>query len=130
MAAQSPEQPGTTGNNTGGEAESATSSILSEFFRLEQQRIAAQNDPDASQLNGSLNDQAEHRRYSRLALVGLIVPSGVFLALLVLVLLMAFFGDPRQSELALRILTIGGQAVGGGGFLFLVAFAINRLTRQ
>ena len=130
MAAQSPEQPSATGNNTSSETENTPSAALAEFFRLEQQRIAAQSELNASRLNSSLTDDTEYRRNSRLTLVGLVALSGVFLALLMLVLLMAFFGDSRQSALALDILTIGVQAVGGGGFLFLVAFAINRLIRQ
>jgi hypothetical protein len=43
---------------------------------------------------------------------------------------MAFFGNENQSKIALNMLTIGGQALGGAGFVFLLAFGINRLIRR
>ncbi|MDE2786553.1 MAG: hypothetical protein OXL37_07810 [Chloroflexota bacterium] len=82
---------------------------------------------------GSADGQMDDTRYQGnllLARVSLVVVGGVLLALLALVLVMAFFGDARQSDLALSMLTVGGQALGGGGFVLLVAFGINRLIRR
>jgi hypothetical protein len=62
--------------------------------------------------------------------LSLFIVGGGFLALLTLVLLMAFFGNENQSKIALNMLTIGGQALGGAGFVFLLAFGINRLIRR
>lgn len=130
MAAQPPEQSGNTVNDASRGSESAPSAIWTEFFRLEQRRIAAQSEQDSSRANDPQTYPVVHVRDYGLVRVGLLLLSGVFMALFALVLLMAFFGDPRQSALALRILTVGGQAVGGGGFLLLVAVAYKRLFER
>ena len=72
------------------------------------------------------NEDRQDRRAYRLLIAGFVV-----VALLIFVLLyMTFFGNQTQSVVALRILAICGQAIGGGGFIFAVAYAINRLVRR
>ena len=79
---------------------------------------------------GSQTDDTQHQGDPLWVRISLMAAGGVLLALFALVLVMAFFGDARQSDLALRMLTVGGQALGGGGFVLLVAFGINRLVRR
>ena len=55
---------------------------------------------------------------------------GAPVALLALVLITALFGNERQSQIALDVLRVVGIALGGGGFIFAVAFAISRLIRR
>ena len=72
------------------------------------------------------NEDRQDRRAYRLLIAGI----AVMVLLLFVLLYMTFFGNQTQSAIALRILAIGGQAVGGGGFIFAVAYAINRLIRR
>ena len=54
---------------------------------------------------------------------------GVVLLLLVLIMLMAFFGNEAQSDIAMTMIGEGGKAIGGAGFIFLVAAAVRRFLR-
>ena len=114
---------------------------------LEQQRIAIQREEQAIILRGlefadsvdrrqnettvkgiEAETERDRRRY-RLAIYALILLAGVPLALLTLVIVMALFGGERQSQIALDVLRVVGIALGGGGFIFGVAYATNRLIR-
>ncbi len=115
---------------------------------MEQQRIALQREEQAIVLRGlefadsadrrqnettvkgiEAETERDRRRY-RLVIYALLLLAGVPLALLTLAVAMAFFGDERQSQIALDVLRVVGIALGGGGFIFGVAYAINRLIRS
>ena len=49
----------------------------------------------------------------------------VLLALLVLIVAIAFWGNPMQSQTALTLLGYSFAAVGGSGILFLIMYAVN-----
>ena len=53
----------------------------------------------------------------------------VVLLLIVLIMLMAFFGDEAQSDIAMTMIGAGGKAIGGAGFIYLVAAAVKRFLR-
>lgn len=130
MATQSPETPDMVGST----AKSGFPPIWAQLFRLAQRQRGAQPEPYASAPSNpeTLTTDAYRRNY-KLALVGLTFLSAVlavFLALLTLMLVMAFFGDERQSSLALRMLTVGGQALGGGGFVLMMGYGIKRLLER
>ena len=76
-------------------------------------------------------DERHKRRYGlgRLLIVAVGILFLVLLILVGLVIAMAFFGDDKQSETALTMLRYGSAAVGGGGIVLLISYAINSLTR-
>lgn len=76
-------------------------------------------------------DNQHRRRYGlgRLIVIILGVLALVFLAMIVGVVSIAFFGDEAQSQTAIVMLSYVFAAVGGGGILFLIGFLINSLAR-
>lgn len=76
-------------------------------------------------------DERHKRRYGlgRLLIIAIGILFLVLLILVGLVIAMAFFGDDKQSATALTMLRYGFAAIGGGGIVLLVAYAINSLTR-
>ncbi|MDE2786552.1 MAG: hypothetical protein OXL37_07805 [Chloroflexota bacterium] len=97
---------------------------------LQRERLAVKKNRDRLQHKQQLKQlENEERRNSRLHRLALL---GIFLANLILVflLVMAFFGNERQSAIALQILNIGGRVISGAGGIFLVWFVANRLIRR
>ena len=73
------------------------------------------------------NEQDKRRHVQ--VVISICLGVGAPMALLALVLVTALFGNERQSQIALDVLRVVGIALGGGGFIFGVAYAINRLIR-
>ena len=74
----------------------------------------------------------QHQRHyglGRLLLLFAGIAVLILLALVGLVVAMAFFGSAMQSETALTLLGYGFAAVGGGGILFLIIYSVTSLTR-
>lgn len=76
-------------------------------------------------------DIQHQRRYGlgRLLLVFAGIAVLILLALVGLVVAMAFFGSSMQAQTALTLLGYGFTAIGGGGILFLVMYASNALIK-
>lgn len=55
---------------------------------------------------------------------------GFVAAVILLVFGMVFFGLPEQSLAAWKLLTIGGQSVGGGGALYLLMKMVQWLISR
>lgn len=49
--------------------------------------------------------------------------------LIALIIVMAFFGDARQSDIATAMIEKGAEALGGAGFIYLIAAGVRRLLR-
>ena len=117
------------------------------FAELERERLAIQREQQVVAMRSwEVTDNADRRqnetivrgieadtekdkRRYRLSVSALLLVVGIPGVFLVLVLAMAFFGNPTQSAIALRILSIVGTGIGGGGVLFLIGFVINRLLK-
>ena len=143
-----PHDPPSDDTGNGGEGEVFAKSLvaaITDFAEQERLRSAAQREvalrsfevaEKAEQLQHELSlrqveaENERDRRRHRLAVYVIILLAGVPLALLTLVVVMAFFGNERQSQIALNLLGIVGTALGGAGVVFLVAFAINRLVSR
>ena len=115
---------------------------------LERQRIALQRQEQAIMLRGlELADSADRRQNETTVrgieaeterdrhrhvqvIIAICLGVGAPVALLALVLITALFGSERQSQIALDVLRVVGIALGGGGFIFAVAYAISRLIRS
>lgn len=148
MSEQLPNQPGPESSEVDEDPDDLLPVQIGVMFDLEQQRIAVQREQIQIALRGleiiessdqrqydfavqKLNaDDEQSKRQHRLAWLSLLIVGGGFLILLLLVLAIAFWGNEKQSEIAISILTVGGQALGGGGFIFAVAYAIGRLIRR
>ena len=133
-----------------GEAEIAVliGSAVATFAELERERLAIQREQQAVSLRSwEVTDNADRRqnetivrgieadtekdkRRYRLLVGTLLMAVGIPSIFLLLLLGAAFFGNPAQSSIALRILSIVGTGVGGAGVLFLIGFAINRLIAR
>ena len=74
-------------------------------------------------------ERARDKSHSLARLV-IIFGGGATLLLVVLVIIMAFFGNEKQSEIAMTMIGVAGKAAGGAGFIYLVAAAVRRLTRS
>lgn len=117
------------------------------FAELERERLAIQREQQVVAMRSwEVTDNADRRqnetivrgieadtekdkRRYRLSVSALLLVVGIPGVFLVLVLAMAFFGNPTQSAIALRILSVVGTGIGGGGVLFLIGFVINRLLK-
>lgn len=143
MASNLPEQPG-------GQDELAVviGTAVTAIAELERERLTTQREQLAVALRGwevtdnvdrrqnetlvksieaeTEKDKRRHRLLVGILLTAVSIPS-IFLLLL---LAAAFFGNPSQSGIALRILSIAGTGIGGAGFIFLVGFAVNRLIAR
>ena len=128
-----------------GEAEllSALNAAISDMAEQERRRSDIQRElalrsfelaENAAQLDHDLSirqikaTDAQHRRRYELGRRGInFVGLGFLLlmALVGLIVAMAFWGNPMQSQTALTLLGYGFAAVGGGGILFLIAYAVN-----
>ena len=131
------------GSGDGAFAESLVAAItdLAEQERLrtaDQREIALRSfevAEKAEQLEHELSlkrVEAENERDKRRhvqVIIAICLGVGAPVALLSLVLITALFGSARQSQIALDVLRVVGIALGGGGFIFAVAFAISRLIR-
>ena len=124
------------------------SSAIATLADLERERLAVQREQQAvalrtwevidssdrrqneTAIKGIEADTEKDKRRHSLIIIALSLGAGIPAAFLLLVLAMAFFGNPAQSAIALRILSIVGTGVGGAGCLFLVGFAINRLIKR
>ena len=120
-------------------------SALSGFTEQEKHRIAVQREvalrtleatQEVERLQHDLSikrieaeDEQDKRRHVRVV-IAICLGIGFPMALLALVLVTALFGSERQSQIALDVLKIAGIAIGGGGFIFGAAYAINRLIRN
>ena len=130
------------------EMEGIISSAIELFGDLERERIALQREQQAVTLRSwevmdnadrrqnetavkgieSENEQ-DKRRYS-LAIVALSLAIGLPLVLVTFILVVAFFGNERQSQIALDMLRVIGTAVGGGGIIILIVIAVSRFIRR
>ena len=136
------------GVQPGSEIETLTSAAITLFADLERERLVLQREQQAITLRGwevmesadrrqnetavkriEAENEQDKRKHHR-AVVAVSLGIGVPLALLTLTLVVALFGSERQSQIALDVLKIAGIALGGGGFIFGVAYAINRLIRN
>ena len=155
MVTDLPDEPGAQDNRAepipghAGEVEILKSlvAVFSEFAEQEKQRTAIQREValrgveiseigEQRQYDLSLKqieyaDIQHQRRYGlgRLLLVFAGIAVLILLALVGLVVAMAFFGSSMQSQTALTLLGYGFAAIGGGGILFLVMYACNALVR-
>lgn len=82
------------------------------------------------QLERLRTQDAEHKRRYRFANGVFMFGGGIAAVVIALIFGMLFFGDPQQSELAGVILSNVAKALGGGGFLFIVAQAMRWLVRR
>ena len=132
----------------GAEAETLIASAIHLFADLERERLALQREQQSLTLRGweiadngdrrnnetavkrieSENEQDKRRHVQ--VVIAICLGVGAPVALLALVLITALFGSERQSQIALDVLRVVGIALGGGGFIFAVAFAISRLIRH
>ena len=97
--------------------------MQSQYLSVQKNRDNHQHEEQLKQLE---NTDSQNRRLHQLRLLGI----GLLSLLLAFVLVMAFFGNERQSAVALGILNIGGLALGGAGGIFLVWFVGSRLIRR
>lgn len=120
--------------------------VFSELVEQERQRIADQREialrsieavESAEQRQHDLSlkqfeyaDLQHQRRYGlgRLLLAISGVAVLVLLALGGLVMAMAFFGNVMQSQTAITMLGYAFAAIGGGGILFFIRYAVKSLT--
>lgn len=143
MTSNLPEQPG----GQDGLA-SVVGAVLTTIAELERERVALQREQQAVALRGwELADDADRRHHEtfvkgiaadtekdkrrhRPRVGALLTAVGIPALFLLLLLLMAFFGNSAQADVALRILTIAGTGIGGAGVVFLVGYGINRLIAR
>lgn len=143
MTSNLPEQPGSQD-----ELAVVIGAAMTSLTELERERLAIQREQQAVALRSwEIADNVDRRQNETLVksidaetekdkrrhglLVGvLLMAVGIPLIFLLLLLLAAFFGNPSQSGIALRILSIAGTGFGGAGVIFLVGFAINRLIAR
>lgn len=143
MTSNLPEQPGSQD-----ELAVVIGAAMTALTELERERLAIQREQQAVALRGwEIADNIDRRQNETLVkgidaetekdkrrhglLVGaLLMAVGIPSIFLLLLLGAAFFGNPAQSSIALRILSIVGTGVGGAGVLFLIGFAINRLIAR
>ena len=132
----------------GSEVETLISSAIALFADLERERLALQREQQAITLRGwEVMDSADRRENETAVkrieaeneqdkrghvrvVIAICLGIGLPMVLLALVLVTALFGGERQSQIALDVLKISGIALGGGGFIFGVAYAINRFIRN
>lgn len=74
-------------------------------------------------------DERDRVRSRELAKSILKYGGGAVGLLAALVIIMAFFGDSRQSEIATTMIEKGAEALGGAGFIYLIAAGVRRLLR-
>ena len=143
MTSNLPEQPGSQD-----ELAVVIGAAMTSLTELERERLAIQREQQAVALRSwEIADNVDRRQNETLVksidaetekdkrrhglLVGvLLMAVGIPVIFLLLLLLAAFFGNPSQSGIALRILSIAGTGFGGAGVIFLVGFAINRLIAR
>ncbi len=143
MTSNLPEQPGSQD-----ELAVVIGAAMTALTELERERLAIQREQQAVALRSwEIADNADRRqnetivkgieadtekdkRRYRLLVGTLLMAVGIPSIFLLLLLGAAFFGNPAQSSIALRILSIVGTGVGGAGVLFLIGFAINRLIAR
>lgn len=120
---------------------------LRHIIELEERRVGVQEDrnriakralevsasADQRQYNYHMESFAaeERQKEKSRSLVRLVIMigGGSVLGLAALVIGMAFFGDESQSRIALTMVKEVAKALGGAGFVFLVAAAIRRLMQ-
>ena len=121
--------------------------LVKELYELEGRRIGVQEGRNAVVMRSlEVSDRSDRRqlefhterlaseerektRAHGLARLVIMFGGGVVLLLLVLIMLMAFFGNEAQSDIAMTMIGEGGKAIGGAGFIFLVAAAVRRFLR-
>ena len=120
---------------------------LRHIIELEGRRVGVQEDRNRIAMHAlEVSDSADQRQYNfhleslaaeerqkeksrSLARLVITIGGGSVLALTALVIGMAFFGDEAQSRIALSMVKEVAKALGGAGFIFLVAAAIRRLMQ-
>ena len=148
-----PDQPNSNSDEVedvqpGGDAETLIASAITLLADLERERLALQREQQSVALRSwEVMDNADRRQNETAVrgieaeneqdkrrhvqvIIAVCLGIGAPVALLALVLVTALFGGERQSQIALDVLRVVGIALGGGGFVFLVAFGINRLMRS
>lgn len=120
-------QPAQPGNNA---PDRPPHSLIGLLLKLQRARLKAQQRRDQfrheQQVKRLENDDYKNKRLHRLACLGI----GLVALLLAFLLVMAFFGNARQSATALQILVIGSRILGGAGGIFIVWLFANRLIRR
>ena len=103
---------------------------IAALLEMQREYLSAQKNRDnlqhEEQLKRLENTDSQNRRLHQLRLLGI----SLIGLLLAFVLVMAFFGNERQSAVALQILSIGGLALSGAGGIFLIWFVGSRLRRR
>ena len=120
---------------------------LRHIIELEGRRVGVQEDRNRIAMRAlEVSDSADQRQYNfhleslaaeerqkeksrSLARLVIMIGGGSVLALAALVIGMTFFGDETQSRIALAMVKEVAKALGGAGFIFLVAAAIKRLMQ-
>ena len=120
---------------------------LRHIIELEERRVGVQEDRNRIAMRVlEVSDSADQRQHNyhmeglaaeerqkeksrSLARLVIMIGGGSVLALAALVTGMAFFGDEAQSRIALTMAREVAKALGGAGFIFLVAAAIRRLMQ-
>ena len=148
-----PDQPNSNSDEVedvqpGGDAETLIASAITLLADLERERLALQREQQSVALRSwEVMDNADRRQNETAVrgieaeneqdkrrhvqvIIAVCLGIGAPVALLALILVTALFGGERQSQIALDVLRVVGIALGGGGFVFLVAFGINRLMRS
>ena len=122
--------------------------VLKNVAELERRRVSAQKERNKVALRAlEVSENSDRRQFEyhkeklateerardkshSLARMVLMFGGSVVLLLLILVIGMAFFGNQEQSSIAMTMIGVAGKAVGGAGFIYLVAAAVKRLTRS
>ena len=98
---------------------------------LEASENATQLDHDLSIRQIEATDVQHRRRYGlgRLAIIFAGITVLLLLVLVAFVVATAIYGSPMQSQTALTLLGYGFAAIGGGGILFLIMYAVNAFIK-
>ena len=93
------------------------------YLDVQSNRDRLQHEEEVKRLE---NEDIQNKRLHLSTRLGI----GTIGFLLTFVLIMAFFGDERQSAVALQVLNISGLAMGGAGGMFLAWVVGSRLIRR
>ena len=122
--------------------------VIKDIVEVERQRVGAQEARNKIALHAlEISENSDRRQFEfhkeklateerarekshSLARTILRFGGGAVLLLVVLVIVMAFFGNEEQSRIAMKMIEVAGKAVGGAGFIYLVAVGVKRLIRS
>ena len=122
--------------------------VVKKLAELEERRIAVQEGRNQVAMRAlEVNENSDQRQFQfhteriaseergrskaqGLARTVVIYGGGAAILLVAFVMLMAFFGNEAQSSIAMTMVREGAKAIGGAGFLFLLAAGVRRLLRS